>query len=100
MITLNGVFYRRGIADDRVVFVAADDHARMQQWWTENNLFTQIFHHPHPTTQISTPTIYFAESFVGQLQEGNEVNITVDVRPEKRGNGLKIISVLPALANP
>ncbi len=78
MITLNGEFYLKGIDGDPVVFIAANDQPRLLQWWNDNSIFTQLFYHPYPTTKVSTPTIYFAKSLIGQLQEGDKVTITIN----------------------
>lgn len=49
-ITFDGIFSRSGIGGDPVVFINEGDHGRMNEWWLDNDIFTQIMYHPHPTT--------------------------------------------------
>jgi hypothetical protein len=93
-ITFEGVFSRSGIGGDPVVFIDAKDHTRFNQWWSTHNIFTQIFSHPHPATGVSCPIVYISQRMAQPFQNGDPVKITIDVRPEKRGNGIKTLSVV------
>lgn len=93
-ITFGGIFNRSGIAGDPVVFIDEQDHARMNAWWLEHNIFTRILCHPHPTTGDSRPNIYI-KGHDDPFSNGDYVSLTIDVRPEKRGNGIRTIRVIP-----
>lgn len=93
MPTFHGTFSRTGIGRDPVVFIDEADHPRMEQWWDENGVFTQVMRHRHPQTGVQCPVIYIAESAASRHEEGTHVAIAVDVRPEVRGNGVRVISV-------
>ena len=95
-ITLDGKFYRRGIAGDPIVIISALDEGLLRDWWTENKIFTQLFEHRDPNSDIDRPAIYISEPFANQLQEGVAVRITIDTRPEKRGTGIQIAEVAQA----
>ena len=92
-ITLNGPLFHRGIGGDPVVFVETDDQAGLRQWWEQNDIFTQLFEHPHPTESISCPVVYMTENHASQIQNGDAVILTIDVRPEARGVGIKTIDL-------
>jgi hypothetical protein len=89
--TFDGVFYRRGIGGDPVVFI---DDPTLINWWTQNSIFTQVFRHPHPGTGALCPTIYISKPMARPFRDGDPVTITIDVRPEKRGNGIKTVKVV------
>lgn len=93
-ITFDGVFSRSGIGGDPVVFIDIADHARFNQWWSTHNIFTQIFRHQHPNSGASCPAVYISQNAAQSFQNGDHVKITIDVRLEKRGNGIKTLSVI------
>ena len=92
--TFDGIFHRSGIGDDPVVFIDAHDHARFNQWFSTYNIFTKIMSHRHPNTGASCPTVYLSETDAQPFQNGAPVKVTIDVRPEKRGNGIKVVRVV------
>jgi hypothetical protein len=92
--SFDGAFYRRGIGGDPVVFIDASDHARFNQWFSTHSIFTKIMSHPHPTTGASCPTVYISKTAAEPFRDGDPVTLTIDVRPEKRGNGIKIVNVV------
>lgn len=95
-ITLDGTFYNRGITGDPIVIISALDEGLLKKWWAENKIFTQLFEHRDPKSDIDRPAIYVAKSVGNQLSEGTLVRITIDVRPEKRGTGIQVVDVVDA----
>jgi hypothetical protein len=49
----------------------------------ENKIFTQPFKHRHPTTGTLRETIYI-KGHDDPFQNGDQVRLTIDIRPEKR----------------
>lgn len=94
-IVVNGIFHYNGTGSSPVVFVADEDQARLQEWWTENSVFTQMLRHSHPVTGVSCPVIYVSGDAVNQVHNGDSVAITVDLRPEQRGNGIRTVQINP-----
>lgn len=94
-ITLTGNFYHRGIGNDPIVFIDREDEQRLNIWHAENNIFTQIMIHPDPATGASLSTIYVTENLTHGLEKGCRVSISIEIRPEKRGHGIKTLTVLP-----
>ncbi len=95
-ITLHGQFSRTGIASDPVIFIDTCDRSQLDGWWKRHGIFTKPFFHPHPDTRVSYPVIYIGKRAAGLLQEGDRVMITIDIRPETRGNGIKTVDVVRA----
>jgi hypothetical protein len=94
-LTLDGTFYRRGIAGDPIVIVSAIEEGALYSWRDRNGVFTRIFEHPDPKTGIDRAAIYVSQTDAGTLRDGVSVRITIDVRPETRGLGIRVVSVIP-----
>jgi len=94
--TFDGDLYHAGIAGDPVVFLSVFDEGPFEDWHRANRLFTQIWRQPHPKSKIDRVIIYVTEDDVAGISDGTTVRITVEVRPEKRGNGIGIIEVVRA----
>jgi hypothetical protein len=94
-LTLDGTFYRRGIAGDPIVIVSAIEEGALYAWRDQNGVFTQIFEHRDPTTGIDRPAIYVSQTDAGSLRDGAPVRIAIDVRPEIRGLGIRVLSIVP-----
>lgn len=92
-LALDGSFYHCGIANDPVVIVSVFDEGSFRDWCSANRIFTQILEHRDPKSGLDRPAIYISESIARTLAEGASVRITIDVRPESRGNGIAIVNV-------
>jgi hypothetical protein len=93
-ITLEGTFSHAGIAGDPVVVLTVFDEGPFEAWCKDNGVFTQIMRHVDPTSGNDRAAIYVAESEVREINDGTTVRITIDVRVEKRGNGIKVLGIV------
>jgi hypothetical protein len=92
-IALNGKFYHKGIGGDPVVILTVFDEGPFRDWCKANDVFTKIIEHRDPATGVERPAIYVTETVVAGMKEGSSVRITIDVRPESRGNGIRVVAV-------
>lgn len=94
-ITLNGKLFHAGIGNDPIVILSVFDEGPFEDWCRQNQVFTQIFRHRDPASGNERASIYVTEGAIEGIPEGSTVSITVDLRNEKRGNGLRVVIVTP-----
>ena len=94
-ITLDGTLLHQGIAGDPIVLLTVFDEGPFCDWCREQKVRTEIFRHKDPKSGNDRDAIYVTESAITGIPEGAEVRVTVEVRADKRGNGLGIASVVP-----
>lgn len=95
-ITLDGTFCHGGIGADAVVILSVFDEKPFEDWCQANAVFSQIVRHKDPASGNERPAIYVTEEAASGIREGTAVRITIDIRPEKRGNGLQILEITVA----
>jgi hypothetical protein len=94
-IKLYGTFYEtQGIGQRPIIYVDATYDYKLRNWRTQNNIFTVWLERAHPHTGENSPVLYPNESFARHFRDGDAVIVTLDVRPEKRGNGMKLLDVV------
>ena len=92
-LKLDGTLYHKGIAGDPIVLLSVFDEGPLEDWCKANQIFTQIMKHKDPKSGNDRMAIYVTEGAISGLKDGEQVSITVDVRPDKRGNGIGVVSV-------
>src|SRR5437899_1607918 len=93
-IELHGTFYEtRGWSKRPVIYVDSPDDDALRSWRNKNKLFTRWLDAPHPRTGESVPVLYPSPTFADRFGDGDSVVAILEVRPEKRGNGMKFVDV-------
>jgi hypothetical protein len=96
-LTVYGTLYkRRGRGKRTVIYVDAPYDDRLRDWRTQQNLFTQWHERAHPLTGEQSPQLYPSPAFAKPFKDGDIVAVLLAVRPEIRGNGLRILDVSSA----
>jgi len=92
--TFDGTLRHAGIGGDPVVILSVFDEGPFEEWHRVNRIFTQVMLHKDPSSGIDRISIYVTEAQVACLRDVTAVRITVDLRPEKRGNGMGVVALV------
>jgi hypothetical protein len=94
-IEVHGTFYEtRGWSGKPVIYVDSPDDDALRDWRRENDLFTNWLEAPHPRTGENVPVLYPSPRIAKRFDDGESVLATLDVRSDRRGNGMKFVDVM------
>lgn len=93
-LILEGTVYHKGIAGDPIVLLTVFDKGPLENWCRSNEIFTQILKHKDPRSDNDRMAIYVTESRIAGIREGEPERLILNVRPDKRGNGIEIESIV------
>ena len=93
-----GNFYASlGLGERAVIFVNTPDDVNLDAWKRENRVFTKWLEKKHPLAGNNAPILYPKSSLIDNLSDGDLVVATIEVRKDKRGNGMKCTNVVKVL---
>lgn len=93
-LDVHGTFYKsRGRGKRPVVYVDSPFDDELRHCRTREDIFTQWYERIHPVTGERAPQLYPSPTFARSFKDGDVVSVRLAIRPEVRGNGLKILDM-------